>query len=123
MPPGRCGVKDDTGATQHNGLEEDWTQEGVLACIAIRQKKGCKMNYVTIGLDLVVKALNYFPGYKTKAGAAMQLLGTLLILYNTYLAAIAGFHVPADLVVAVNAAAATLVAVGAANQPNNVQKP
>lgn len=80
------------------------------------------MNYITIGLDLVVKALNYFPGYKTKAGAALQLLGTLLIFYNSYLAAVAGFEVPVDIVVAVNAAAATLVAVGAANQPSNVQK-
>jgi hypothetical protein len=81
------------------------------------------MNYVKIGLDLLVSALNYFPGWKTKAGAALQLLGTLLIFFNSYLAGLAGFEIPVDVVVAINAAAATLVAVGAANQPSNVQKP
>ena len=81
------------------------------------------MNYVKIGLDLLVSALNYFPGWKTKAGAALQLLGTLLIFFNSYLSAVAGFEIPVDVVVAVNAAAATLVAVGAANQPSNASKP
>jgi hypothetical protein len=81
------------------------------------------MNYVKIGLDLLISALNYFPGWKTKAGAALQLLGTLLIFFNSYLAGVSGFEIPHDIVIAINAAAATLVAVGAANQPSNVSKP
>jgi len=81
------------------------------------------MNYVKIGLDLLIQALNYFPGWKTKVGAALQLLGTLLIFFNSYLATLAGFEIPTDIVIAVNAAAATLVAVGAANQPSNAPKP
>jgi len=70
-------------------------------------------------MDLVIHALNYFPGYKTKVGAVLQLIGTILIFYNTYIAPAAGFVVPADIVIAINAGAATLVAVGAANQPAN----
>lgn len=81
------------------------------------------MNYVKIALDLLVGALNYFPGWKTKAGAALQLLGTFLIFFNSYISAVAGFEIPQDIVIAVNAAAATLVAVGAANQPSNASKP
>lgn len=81
------------------------------------------MNYVKLGLDLLVKSLNYFPGYKTKIGAALQLFGTLLVFFNSYLASVAGFEIPVDIVIAVNAAAATLVAVGAANQPTNTSKP
>lgn len=77
------------------------------------------MNYVKIGLDLLISALNYFPGWKTKVGAALQLLGTLLLFFNSYLATLVGFEIPQDIVIAVNAAAATLVAVGAANQPVN----
>lgn len=80
------------------------------------------MNYVKIGLDLLIQALNYFPGWKTKVGAALQLLGTLLIFFNSYLTALAGFEIPQDIVIAVNAAAATLVAVGAANQPSNTKQ-
>lgn len=81
------------------------------------------MNWFKTGMDLVVHALNYFPGYKTKAGAILQLLGTFLVFYNSYLAAVTGVEIPADLVVSVNAAAATLVAIGAANQPQNSTKP
>ena len=79
------------------------------------------MNYVKIGLDIMVSALNYFPGWKTKAGAALELLGTFLIFFNSYLASVAGFEIPQDVVIAINAAAATLVAVGAANQPTNTK--
>lgn len=77
------------------------------------------MNWFKAVMDLVVHALNYFPGYKTKAGAVLQLIGTILIFYNTYVAPAVGMIVPVDIVIAINAAAATLVAVGAANQPVN----
>lgn len=73
------------------------------------------MNWVKTALDLAVSALNYFPGLKTKAGAVLQVIGTLMLAYNTTL----GGHIPAEVVMWVNAAAATLVAVGAANQPAN----
>jgi predicted tellurium resistance membrane protein TerC len=74
-------------------------------------------------LDLLVGALNYFPGLKTKAGAVLQVIGTLMLVYNHTFAAMLGFEIPVDLVLAVNAAAATLVAVGAANQPENNKPP
>lgn len=70
-------------------------------------------------LDLIVGALNYFPGLKTKAGAVLQVIGTLMLSANL----ISPGLIPDELVVAVNAAAATLVAVGAANQPSNNKPP
>jgi hypothetical protein len=69
---------------------------------------------IKAGLDLVIKALDWFPGLKRRAGAVLQVVGTLMLAYNSYGAAFTGVEVPVDLVVAVNAAAATLIAVGVA---------
>jgi hypothetical protein len=80
------------------------------------------MNYAKLGLDVLVQALNYFPGWKTKAGAVLQVVGTILLAYNSAFAPLFGWEFPQDIVLAVNAAAATLVAVGAANQPANLSK-
>jgi hypothetical protein len=77
------------------------------------------MNNAKIALDILVSALNYFPGWKTKVGAVLQVIGTILLAYNSAFSAALGWEIPQDLVLAVNAAAATIVAVGAANQPSN----
>jgi hypothetical protein len=77
------------------------------------------MSNIKLVLDIVVSALNYFPGWKTKAGALLQVVGTILLAYNSAFAPLFGWEFPQDIVLAVNAAAATLVAVGAANQPSN----
>ena len=81
------------------------------------------MNYVKIGLDLLIGALNYFPGWKTKVGAALQIVGTILLAYNSAFSGTFGWEFPQDIVISINAAAATLVAIGAANQPKNSTKP
>ena len=73
------------------------------------------MNYVKIGLDWLIGILNIFPGWKTKAGAILQVVGTGMVAANYF----SPDMVPADLVMSVNTAATTLVAVGAANQPTN----
>lgn len=73
------------------------------------------MIYVKPALEWAVKLLNFFPGLKTKVGAVLQVIGTLLVAAN----AIVPDLVSVEVVLAVNTAAATLVAVGAANQPTN----
>jgi hypothetical protein len=73
------------------------------------------MNYVKTGLDLFIQAMNYFPGYKTKAGAALQILGTILLSVSYFQPDL----IPQEIVITINAAGATLTAVGAANQPAN----
>ena len=77
------------------------------------------MNYVKAFLDLVITGLNYFPGWKTKIGAVLQVLGTVFVVYNQYGAGLVGFEVPGDIVAAVNTAAVTILAVGVANAPAN----
>jgi hypothetical protein len=77
------------------------------------------MSNIKLALDILVSALNYFPGWKTKAGAVLQVVGTILLAYNSAFSPLFGWEFPQDIVLAVNAAAATLVAVGAANQPSN----
>lgn len=77
------------------------------------------MNYVKTGLDLLVQALNYFPNYKTKAGAALTVLGTILLGINTFMPD----TIPAEVVLWVNASGAALTSVGAANQPANNKPP
>lgn len=74
-------------------------------------------------LNMIVGALNFFPGFKTKAGAVLQVIGTALIAYNSFGGPFGLPPVPAEIVVAINAAAATLIAVGAANQPANTKPP
>lgn len=77
------------------------------------------MNYVKTGLDLFVQALNYFPNYKTKAGAALTVLGTIMLGVNSFSSGL----IPQELVLWVSAAGATLTSVGAANQPANNKPP
>jgi hypothetical protein len=122
MPPRSRSIQDDLFGEVIHIKPEDRPREKVLASLTIRKAKGLTMNYVKIGLDLLIQALNYFPGWKTKVGAVLQLIGTLLVFFNSYLTALAGFEIPQDIVIAVNAAAATLVAVGAANQPGNIKQ-
>jgi predicted tellurium resistance membrane protein TerC len=74
-------------------------------------------------LNMIVGALNFFPGLKTKAGAVLQVIGTGLLAYNAVGGSFGLPLVPVELVIAINAAAATLIAVGAANQPANVKPP
>jgi hypothetical protein len=73
------------------------------------------MNYVKIGLDWLVGAMNFFPNMKTKAGAVLQVIGTAMVAANYWKPDL----IPSDVVMAINTAATTLVAVGAANQPAN----
>lgn len=65
-------------------------------------------------LDLILKALDWFPGWKRRVGAVLQVVGTGMLAYNSWGAAFTGVEVPADVVLAVNAAATTLIAVGVA---------
>lgn len=70
--------------------------------------------YIKAALDLLLKALDWFPGWKTKVGAAITVIGTLMTVYNSYIAAMVGFEIPPEIVVAVQTAGSTLVAVGVA---------
>lgn len=70
--------------------------------------------YVKAFLDVIIKALDYFPGWKMKVGAVIQVLATLMMVYNNYLSTVTGFIIPPDIVIAVQAAGATLTAVGVA---------
>jgi len=71
--------------------------------------------YVKTGLDLLIKLMNFFPGWKTKVGAVLQVIVTIMM-------AIAGFDlyaIPNEVILTVKATADVLVAAGAANLIGN----
>ena len=76
------------------------------------------MNY----LNLIVAALNYFPGLKTKVAAVAAVVSALIVAVSVCLEVFgAGFSIP--YLNEINAFLIALTAVGAANQPNNLPKP
>lgn len=80
------------------------------------------MNYVTAFkafIDLLIKSMNWFPGLKTKVGALLTVLGTLMMAFNQFGSALVGFHIPDEIVLSTLAAGQLLTSVGAANQPEN----
>lgn len=80
------------------------------------------MNFKLI-LDVVVGALNYFPGVKTKVAAVAAVISALIVAVSAALSAFGtGFEIP--YLNEINAVLIALTAVGAANQPNNnIPKP
>lgn len=69
-------------------------------------------------LDVVVGALNYFPGLKTKIAAVAAVISALIVAISTALSAFgSGFEIP--YLNEINAILIALTAVGAANQPSN----
>jgi hypothetical protein len=75
-----------------------------------------------LAIDVIVSALNYFPGYKTRIAAVAAVLSALIVAVSAALSAFgAGFEIP--YLNEVNALLIALTAVGAANQPNNLPKP
>lgn len=75
------------------------------------------MNFKLI-LDVVVGALNYFPGVKTKVAAVAAVVSALIVAVSAALSAFGtGFEIP--YLNEINAVLIALTAVGAANQPNN----
>lgn len=75
------------------------------------------MNFKLI-LDVVVGALNYFPGLKTKIAAVAAVISALVVAISTALSAFgSGFEIP--YLNEINAILIALTAVGAANQPGN----
>jgi hypothetical protein len=68
-------------------------------------------------IEIVIGALNFFPGYKTRVAAIASVISASAALS----AFGAGFTIP--YLNEVNALLIALTAVGAANQPNNVPKP
>ncbi|MFN9163461.1 MAG: hypothetical protein ACK6DM_12300 [Alphaproteobacteria bacterium] len=75
------------------------------------------MNFKLI-LDVVVGALNYFPGVKTKVAAVAAVISALIVAVSAALSAFGtGFEIP--YLNEINAVLIALTAVGAANQPNN----
>jgi hypothetical protein len=75
-----------------------------------------------LAIDVIVSALNYFPGYKTRIAAVAAVLSALIVAVSAALSAFgAGFEIP--YLNEVNALLIALTAVGAANAPNNVPKP
>lgn len=69
-------------------------------------------------LDVVVGALNYFPGLKTKIAAVAAVISALIVAISAALSAFgAGFAIP--YLNEINAVLIALTAVGAANQPGN----
>ena len=74
-----------------------------------------------LAIDVIVSALNYFPGYKTRIAAVAAVLSALIVAVSAALSAFgAGFEIP--YLNEVNALLIALTAVGAANAPNNVPK-
>lgn len=73
-------------------------------------------------IDLIVGALNVFPGWKTKIAAVASVLSALIVAVTMALQA---FGVPISIpyLNEVNALLIALTAAGAANQPNNQAKP
>ena len=69
-------------------------------------------------LDVVVGALNYFPGVKTKVAAVAAVISALIVAVSAALSAFGtGFEIP--YLNEINAVLIAMTAVGAANQPNN----
>ena len=69
-------------------------------------------------IDLIVGALNLFPGYKTRVAAVASVISALVVAVSAALSAFgSGFTIP--YLNEVNALLIALTAVGAANQPNN----
>lgn len=81
------------------------------------------LQYVKPAVDFIVQSMNYFPGLKTKVGAIFTVLGTLMLLYNTYGSALFGFHFPDEIPLSLLGAGQVLTAVGAANQSANNKPP
>ena len=75
-----------------------------------------------IYIDLIVGALNLFPGMKTKVAAVAAVISALIVAVSSALSAFgSGFEIP--YLNEINAVLIALTAVGAANQPNNLRKP
>jgi TRAP-type uncharacterized transport system fused permease subunit len=75
-----------------------------------------------IYIDLIVGALNFFPGYKTRVAAVASVISALIVAVSAALSAFGtGFTIP--YLNELNALLIALTAVGAANQPNNLPKP
>ena len=71
-------------------------------------------------LSLILNALNFFPGIKTKAAAVAALLLAIISAWNSAAPGIGvdfAIHVPEW----INATVLALLGVGAANQPKNIQ--
>lgn len=76
------------------------------------------MNYIPMALDLIVKGVNFLPGWKTKAGAVLKVIGTIMAAIAT-----TGLYpIPNEVVFSVNSTADVLLAAGVANLMNNNQK-
>lgn len=71
-----------------------------------------------IYIDLIVNAMNLFPGYKTRVAAVAAVISALIVAVSTALQAFgSGFEIP--YLNEINALLIALTAVGAANQPTN----
>jgi TRAP-type uncharacterized transport system fused permease subunit len=69
-------------------------------------------------IEIVIGALNFFPGYKTRVAAIASVISALVVAASAALSAFgAGFTIP--YLNEVNALLIALTAVGAANQPTN----
>lgn len=77
---------------------------------------------VKLFIDVVVSALNYFPGWKTKVAAVAAVISALIVAVSGALAAF-GSNITLPYLNEVNAVLIALTAVGAANMPNNQSKP
>lgn len=73
-------------------------------------------------IDLIVGALNVFPGWKTKIAAVASVLSALIVAVTMALGAF-GIQISIPYLNEVNALLIALTAAGAANQPNNQAKP
>ena len=72
-------------------------------------------------LSLIIGALNFFPGVKTKAAAVAALLLAIVAAWNAAAPAI-GVDFIITIPEWVNATVLAALGVGAANQPKNVAK-
>ena len=74
-------------------------------------------------LNIVISALNFFPGVKTKAAAVAALLLAVITAWNGAAPVLglegAVVHIPEW----VNATVLAALGIGAANQPKNLPKP
>lgn len=73
-------------------------------------------------IDLIVGALNVFPGWKTKIAAVASVLSALIVAVTMALQAF-GIQISIPYLNEVNALLIALTAAGAANQPHNQAKP
>ena len=80
---------------------------------------GQKTNFI---LNTLIGAFNFFPGYKTKTGATLQLAVLFGSLYNGAAATWGFAPIPLDFLAYGQLGASTLIGVGAANQPTNAGK-